>query len=650
MNQQELLARIKQAINGGWSSLDLNLRGIEILPEIIGDLQHLRMLYLSGNKLKELPDSIGKLTKLEVLDLSDNELTELPPSIGNLKSLHTLRLGGNKLKRLPNTIDQLKKLVELELEGNNFVDIEKEIFRLSAAEIINHLQQNVTHDKGDPFHEAKVIILGNPGVGKTSLLRRLKDEGFDEGETPTQDVNIHHLTVKRGRDLIRLHLWDFGQEEMDLETFKLFMSPRTLYLLLIDPYKEQTSMKDSPGYWLRIIKRYGKDAPILVAMPRRDEQRNSKISWGKYRESYPIIDVISYSSKTEAGIPELKGAISQALRYLHYLDDALPSHYHKVKRELRAHNKKYITHKQFEMICRKNSTKFTDKNIYDLANLLHDLGSIIHFADDIILEGTYILKPEWITQGVKQIINSPILKSTDGVLRVEYLNRIMADAQGQLLIDYPREKHFFLLTLMAKFEFIRPVPDQRYTYLIPKVFTKKLPGKFNNALIWSDQILLKFQYVYSIDPTPIVERVMSRFQYNIVTNIYWQLGVLIEWEDTQARIECKPNSKQIRIIIRGKSPQRLLHVIRYQFLDIHKKHNIKAKEMIPGTCKYCRNDAEKPPCLFSYSILDKLLNERKKDVVMCHESGDMLQIAPILTGKKTIKSGNDDDFWEDDGH
>jgi Leucine-rich repeat (LRR) protein len=79
MDQDQLAARIAQAGDEGWATLDLSGEGLKYLPPEIGNLTGLTWLWLSGNQLTALPPEIGNLTGLTDLDLDGNQLTALPP-------------------------------------------------------------------------------------------------------------------------------------------------------------------------------------------------------------------------------------------------------------------------------------------------------------------------------------------------------------------------------------------------------------------------------------------------------------------------------------------------------------------------------------------------------------------------------------------
>nr|ABD65449.1 Rab-like3 [Suberites domuncula] len=54
----------------------------------------------------------------------------------------------------------------------------------------------------------KVVLLGELGVGKTSLFRRLKDNSFDEYQTATTGIDSCSKVVKIDGSTVMLSIWD----------------------------------------------------------------------------------------------------------------------------------------------------------------------------------------------------------------------------------------------------------------------------------------------------------------------------------------------------------------------------------------------------------------------------------------------------------
>ena len=125
------------------------------------------------NNLTVLPPEIGKLTNLTRIDLDENKLTALPPEIGKLAHLIELYMEGNRLTALPPEIRQLAGLTVLDLRANP-LPIPPEILEVThdPARIINYYFEHLAGDKR-PLNEAKMLIVGQGGVGKTSLVKRL---------------------------------------------------------------------------------------------------------------------------------------------------------------------------------------------------------------------------------------------------------------------------------------------------------------------------------------------------------------------------------------------------------------------------------------------------------------------------------------------
>ena len=75
----------------------------------------------------------------------------------------------------------------------------------------------------------KIILVGDPSVGKTNLLTQYVDEKFTENNTNTVGIEFKNKTIelKNGRK-IRLQIWDTcGQEKI------IFVDTMLLYLFLM---------------------------------------------------------------------------------------------------------------------------------------------------------------------------------------------------------------------------------------------------------------------------------------------------------------------------------------------------------------------------------------------------------------------------------
>jgi internalin A len=96
----------------------------------------------------------------------------------------------------------------------------------------------------------KVFILGNGGVGKTQLARRLQHLNYDP-EVPTPhgielnfiltDVNPEHF-----KGPVRLNLWDFGGQDIYHDSHTLFLHGQDISLtsmpkVVLGPHRDRST-------------------------------------------------------------------------------------------------------------------------------------------------------------------------------------------------------------------------------------------------------------------------------------------------------------------------------------------------------------------------------------------------------------------------
>ena len=97
--------------------------------------------------------------------------------------------------------------------------------------------------------------------------------------------------------------------------------------------------------------------------------------------------------------------------------------------------------------------------ILDYVVFLNDLGVILHFKDLELLD-THVLEPRWVTEAVYKIINSEKLALNKGILRLNWLDKILAQ-QDETGYVYPRDKHRYIIELMKKFELCFAIDGRR---------------------------------------------------------------------------------------------------------------------------------------------------------------------------------------------
>ncbi|HIK07103.1 MAG TPA: leucine-rich repeat domain-containing protein [Trichormus sp. M33_DOE_039] len=548
-------------------SLDLDHNQLSSLPPEIGKLVNLQTLYLQKNQLSSLPLEIVQLVNLRSLELSFNQLSSLPSEFEQLKNLEILDFKNNNLINLPSKIQQLTKLKKLDLrgEGNAQLQIPPEILGESwenlgePAKILSYYF-SLQAGQEKPLNEAKILLVGQGSVGKTSLVKRLIHNLFDPHENKTEGINIQNWQVTINDQPIRLNVWDFGGQEIMHATHQFFLTKRSLYLLVLDARVDER--QNELEYWLKIIHSFGGDSPIIIVGNKIDQQSLDIDEKGLCNKYPNIKDIVSVSCATGKGVPELRSIITRELANLEHIHDPLPQSWFQVKTRLEVmkDEKDYFSYKEYQDLC--NEEQVTEyQNQSTLIELLHRLGIVLNFRDDYRLEDTNVLNPTWVTNGVYKILNDNLLLTQfRGILDQKQLNRILID-------DCYRDKQLFIVDMMKKFELCflleNGTGDDRF--LIPDLLPKAEPSTGD----WEN--VLAFQYHYNVLPNSIISRFIVRMHHLADQQTWWRSGIVLKYRNNRALVKSDREDQKIFISISGPNSSRreLLAMIRSQFEAIH---------------------------------------------------------------------------------
>ncbi|MBE9595057.1 MAG: 50S ribosome-binding GTPase, partial [Proteobacteria bacterium] len=135
-----------------------------------------------------------------------------------------LNLSENQLKRLPAEIVELKNLTLLDLSGNPLESPPLDIANKGIEAIRSYFKSLEAERRA--LNEVKVLLVGDGGAGKTSLVKQLLGEEFDKHEPKTHGINLRDWNAED----IQVHFWDFGGQEIMHATHQFFLSKRSLYI------------------------------------------------------------------------------------------------------------------------------------------------------------------------------------------------------------------------------------------------------------------------------------------------------------------------------------------------------------------------------------------------------------------------------------
>jgi internalin A len=272
------IAAIPEALGQLASLQELHLSSNQItaIPAALGRLTYLYLLYVGHNQIAAIPEALCQIANLQLLDFDDNQITVIPEALGQLTNLRELNLSHNQITAIPEIFGEMPKLTGLYLHGNPGLGIPREILGPSRddvksgnkqpkppREIVDYFK-SLTDAK--PLNEAKLIMVGQGAVGKTSLVKTLTTGKFKGGEMSTEGIKISDWSCSiAGNNRVKVHIWDFGGQEMMHATHQFFLTARSLYLLVLN---RRTGGCDREGdYWLRLIRAFGgKDAPVIVVL------------------------------------------------------------------------------------------------------------------------------------------------------------------------------------------------------------------------------------------------------------------------------------------------------------------------------------------------------------------------------------------------
>ena len=622
-------------------------------------LVNLQTLSCSLTQITDLK-GLENLVNLQELDCSNTQIIDLKglEQLINLQSLDCSSTSVADLSILKSLIEKKILVIwdtsDFWFDFGIFVkDCPLDRSLIAAIKLGNDAVLKYLNKPKERLWEARVLVLGEPRAGKTTLRRKLKspNAAMPTNKESTKGIEIEVETYKctlpldSGRQKMQYYLWDFGGQDYYRLLHQLFVSEQAVYVIVTDT--DRNKNEEEIDFWLETIQRLGKDKNgkygpvILLQNPKTDREGSSfpdlkkryQELWRQNEDFVINLDKIA-SNKSGFDKSELsrfkhfKGFLEKSFHQLDHLGQEMPRQWVRIRKALAKLTTEHygISRDHFRAVCEKENIKnHNEQN--DLLKIFHILGFLLHY-DTGSLSNMVILNKEWATDALYRVLDDEIVKTNKGWFLKNDASQIWND------LKY-KDRENELLQLMQEFK-LSYYNEASGKYIVPS----KLPEDTEGLPEWDTTGNVRLHLRYDWLPRPIATQLIVLLHDHITQlddqqQWIWRKGAVLDgkkldYEDAQARIMDNWRERQIEIHAQGKNSEQLIRIIMHQWRVIHEPYEgkVEVSKIILCNCKDCA----KAPKPFEFEYEQVLGALKKEKPLRCNNSLDDFHAKDILKG------------------
>ena len=168
----------------------------------------------------------------------------------------------------------------------------------------------------------KILVIGDVGTGKTSLVNRIVYNNFTEKYKATIGCEFGLKIMDINGEAVRIQLWDLAGQDRLGAISRLYCRDASGALVISDMTREDTI--DKAAEWKAAVEGNVKTAdssniPMILCLNKYDmiesEDRRAKLDLGEISNRYGYVDTFHTSAKTGMNANEaLERLVRQVLR------------------------------------------------------------------------------------------------------------------------------------------------------------------------------------------------------------------------------------------------------------------------------------------------------------------------------------------------
>ena len=274
------------------------------------------------------------------------------------------------------------------------------------------------------FNEARLILLGDKGSGKTTFARRFQDLNakMPKPEESTPGVDFHKVNASSvnekytGEQDYTIHIWDFAGHAVTHAAHKFFLSDRATYVIVLHGRSENTE-GTTLDEWFEQITYYtggsSKEKIKVYILVNQTDRNIPRVEYDlKYADTFDIeknyVINLRKDNKPGGSLDRLRSKIVNHIVTSQQGRD-MPASIFDIKTEIQKEfegNSNVPKQKIVEII-----QKHTSFPPDDILHILHSFGICFYYdklksEDDTVLQADMVvLNPRWVTFAIYRLIN-----------------------------------------------------------------------------------------------------------------------------------------------------------------------------------------------------------------------------------------------------
>ncbi len=450
------------------------------------------------------------------------------------------------------------------------------------------------------LYQARVLVLGDGGVGKTTLIKRLlrPDEALPHAEpaTPRIEVSQQTLTlpVPAGETTqaqpVTVHYWDFGGQAWMHSTHQFFLREQALYVVLVN-LRENTH-KERLLYWLEHVKLFGKGSPAVVVYSKLDELPHGQPVYPDFdpaqlQRDYGFIQGFfhltsdlsqpQYRQRFETFQTALQGLLASP----QVLGGGMLTQWNDLNQALQAQYRHKAVITRFEAEQMAKDIGLPQGEVGTALKALDLLGLALQFDDLKINDNLVVLDPNWIILSLYHVLQYGNTHHFHGKLNIEKIRLAFMDEAGRALsqrlnlpFDTQGDAHSrFLLDLLLHFELAFKVPS-RYdlggsAILSPMLASHAVPEHpFRSGRYQPDALHFEVRFARLLP-----EAVLHQFAARSAEDVWgdgriWRTGVWLQAPASQAVVSLDSAERTLTLRVNGSGAGVYLARLRLRFFEL----------------------------------------------------------------------------------